>query len=204
MKHATGTRWSEDEDAELKSLAAKGYSASQIGRKMKRSRNSVIGRIHRISAPRTEGVALHTRRWSPEQLQAASAMRAAGMAAGAIAEKFGTTRDAVDALFKRYKVSAPIRTKVSAPKLLSAALVEHPVMPSYTQPRDWPPLTLVERGQRCAYPVSGHGADTLFCGGVTDEGQTYCPACRRVMYTAPKTDAQRKDAARGYLRAAWL
>jgi hypothetical protein len=41
--------------------------------------------------------------------------------------------------------------------------------------RDWEPLTLVRlQKTQCKYPLSGEGADTLFCGRVRDGESSYC------------------------------
>jgi len=41
--------WSQEQVATLKKLKEKGYSASQIGKKLGCSRNSVIGKLHRLA-----------------------------------------------------------------------------------------------------------------------------------------------------------
>lgn len=43
--------WSDDEDTYLKAMWADGWSASHIGKKLKRTRNSVIGKAHRLKLP---------------------------------------------------------------------------------------------------------------------------------------------------------
>ena len=42
------TRWSEADDATLRDMAAGGHSSSHIGKILERTRNSVIGRCHRL------------------------------------------------------------------------------------------------------------------------------------------------------------
>lgn len=42
--------WTPEEDARLHALAREGNSATQISAELRRSRNSVIGRAHRIGA----------------------------------------------------------------------------------------------------------------------------------------------------------
>lgn len=55
--HISGPRrlpsvvWTEEEDATLKRLWAEGYSGSEIGVILHRTRNAIIGRVHRLDLP---------------------------------------------------------------------------------------------------------------------------------------------------------
>lgn len=45
------TKWSEDERAEAIKLRRERWSAARIGKKLNRSRNAVIGALHRAGEP---------------------------------------------------------------------------------------------------------------------------------------------------------
>jgi GcrA cell cycle regulator len=44
-------QWPEADDARLRSLWDEGHSTSEIGRRMQRSKNSIVGRAHRLDLP---------------------------------------------------------------------------------------------------------------------------------------------------------
>lgn len=48
----TGNTFTESEDAELTRLHAEGHSTAEIGRRMGRTKNSIIGRCHRLKLPK--------------------------------------------------------------------------------------------------------------------------------------------------------
>lgn len=47
--------WTEEALAEMQSMVAQGYSASQIGRKLGKTRNAVIGKLHRMGGKYRRG-----------------------------------------------------------------------------------------------------------------------------------------------------
>lgn len=70
---ATGCAWSEHEQSELRRLWADGFSASEIAKNLRgRSRNAVIGMVHRLGLPHRNTVVSGPRpkKWTPARRQA--------------------------------------------------------------------------------------------------------------------------------------
>ncbi|MCQ0987528.1 GcrA family cell cycle regulator [Jiella marina] len=101
--------WDREELQKAAALWAEGHSASEIGRELKRSRNAVIGKIHRNrhlfarreTLPDQGFEDAWNRPWSQAEKMRAAAMARAGTAPSGIGVRLGRTGLAVTALMKR-------------------------------------------------------------------------------------------------------
>jgi len=145
--------WTDELTGLVEKLWMEGKSSNQIGRLIGKSRNAVIGKVHRMglnSASRqqpTMARIFYARPPSPPKPRA-----------------------------------KPVR---SPPAAIKDNVVPLPPRPLPKPPVGGMSLMDLRYGIQCAYPVSGKGADTAYCGGGTD-GHTYCETHRRVMYERPK------------------
>lgn len=88
------------------------------------------------------------------------------------------------AIARAAKAAAP-------PKLSKAVKADKPAPAPVLVPVSANMVNLIGlTSRKCHFPVTGEGADTLFCGDGTDEGHTYCAGHHRVVYL-PK--AQQKE-----------
>jgi GcrA cell cycle regulator len=152
----TNNPWTEKLTRLIERLWMEGKSANQIGKQIGRSRNSVIGKIHRLGLSNVvrQQPTLVPSRFNP---------------------RFGPP-----------KPPKPRAKPVRRPP----AAIKNNVVPLPPRPLQKPPegglsLMSLQYGVHCAYPVSGKGADTAYCGTGTG-GQTYCETHRKVMYDTPK------------------
>ena len=109
-----------------------------------------------------------------------------------IADRLGKNRTAIlGIIFRRQlrRITPPSITKtpVERPYRPFAPPSVHPerqlyrlkaMVKSLPAPR---PMNEIAHKRDCSFPVSGAGADTLYCGAGTD-GQVYCFVHRRIMY----------------------
>lgn len=157
------TGWTEERVERLKKLWSDGWSATQIAKDLRDiTRMSVIGKARRLNLP----------------------SRKQGQRTGAHQPK----PNAVKAGRLKAAQAAPARVRASMTRTyvlpedrpLPARLVSATEAGAATA-RPWITRTYGE----CAFPVGGHGADTLSCCAPCG-GETYCEAHGRVMYAAPK------------------
>jgi hypothetical protein len=50
--------------------------------------------------------------------------------------------------------------------------------------------------RQCRYVVSDEGLEAIFCGGSTEEGSSWCPWHRRLVYTGPPGPGSKKPIVR--------
>jgi GcrA cell cycle regulator len=155
-KHTTKDPWTEELTRLVERLWMEGKSANQIGKQLGRSRNSVIGKVHRMGLNNVvrQRPTLTPSRFNP---------------------RFGPPKPPKPR-------AKPVR---SPPAAIKDNVVPLPPRPLPKPPEGGVSLLSLQYGIHCAYPVSGRGADTAYCGGGTG-GHTYCAAHRRVMYEKPK------------------
>ena len=140
--------WTDEMDAEIIRLRRDGEGCTQIGKRLGKSRNAVIGRFHRLglSQHRERSMADYTLRTRLEKPKPA---RKEPQPAG----------EALAAMRKRMKARA--KTARPAP----------------VEPRRWSGIPLVAlTHSSCRYPVSGEGAAMMFCGATKAEAGPYCHA----------------------------
>ena len=164
--------WSPELEARLKRMVNDGLSAKDIAQRLHLSRGSVIGKCHR-----TPGLQL--RGEIPSALKAANARRA--MSAAHVINKRAPKAPPVPKAAKNAPGASVQTLRALANPSKRAPLVEvvsTPIAQTVT------PKDLMHRAKyECAAPVSGNGADTLFCCARTNG--TYCTAHMAAFFNAP-------------------
>lgn len=168
--------WTPEEDATLLRLQLEGFSAAEIGRTVSKSRNAVIGRLHRLRAkglglPKQSPRRLTVPRpeTAPRKPSPPRQIRAVQLAAEVEAKKVNT---------------GPGR-HVGCPE--SRAPWRVPKSEAFKPLPGSEPIPLIGRPAfTCAWVVEGEGADALCCGERVSVG-AYCASHRAIAYlpTAP-------------------
>lgn len=113
--------------------------------------------------------------WPDDRVAQLEELWRGGLTYRAIAQRLGVTRSAVSGQLRRrglvyLDASSSTYTPAPAPAIAAAVV-------SKTAKR-WD----FRRFGECAFPVAGSGRDTMACCAKTDDGATYCPSHRAVMY----------------------
>ena len=145
--------WSEAELVTLRRLWAEGVTALAIGREMGRTRNSVVGKAHRLFLPP---------RPSP------------------IGQKRGEVREAKPRVTLPVLASVVRPVVVRLAPVQIAALGRRPPAPPQ-QPPPGPPQAPQSGQDTCQYPVSAD-KPWRFCGAPTDGHGPYCRKHQAVAY----------------------
>ena len=152
----TDLPWTPELTDLVERLWMEGKSSNQIGRMIGKTRNAVIGKVHRmglISAHRQQPTLARVYNSPPPAPPKPPKPRA-----------------------------EPVR---SPPAAIKENVVPLPPRPPPKPPDGGLSLLSLQYGIHCAYPVSGGGADLVYCGGETGGGR-YCEVHRQVMYDRPK------------------
>lgn len=65
-------------------------------------------------------------------------------------------------------------------------------MPEFSEPSPRTRTTLFKlQTRQCRFVVSDDGPEALFCGGETEEGSSWCPWHKRLVYTRPPVAGSR-------------
>jgi GcrA cell cycle regulator len=170
-------RWSAQDDADAQEMATNGWSAAQIGDKIGKTRNSVLGRLFRLKIGLTPKIT-----WQPEKTRLLEKLYIAAYPLHQIAEKLGMTEKAVQRKLDRVRAAKAVapRKRGQQPRRAPASVPRPRVirLPVAAQPINVP-FMAIERDQ-CRYiPGEVSGADTIYCGAPIEAGQAYCsPHCR--------------------------
>lgn len=171
--------WTSERDAQLRALWGEGLSCTEIGRRMRITKNAVIGRAHRLLLAKRENPTQPGtfRTWTTAEDDQARALRAAGHDLQEIAQQLGRTRAAVKQRMAAIGVVAPPRPRNDGVRTLvarGAAVVQRAKQNSIgaaaapTPPAlpVLPPNPLVAVNGGCRFPMWGdHERPThLFCG----------------------------------------
>jgi GcrA cell cycle regulator len=172
--------WADETTQRLISLWDQGLSTAEIGRRLGVSKNSVIGRAHRIGL---------TGRQSPIRRNGEPKVYVRKPRAGA------NTLPPLGSLGPSPKPQAP--AKVYRPQSLQG--YTRPATPAAAA-LDWPRVTtrvVVERPEppkygrvvNCCFPIGDvKSKDFRFCDKPSAPGKSYCPECCKRVY-APRRDA---------------
>ncbi|ESW92673.1 hypothetical protein NKL07_22010 [Mesorhizobium sp. C280B] len=160
-------RWTPERDEALKRLVAAGKSSSQIAALSGISRNSVIGRIHRLK------LTLARRKGSsnPRAPQAPKPP--------ADKPRRAPRRKLIAGVEQIVLSQKPVAPRTSVPAVIPTFVDRD----SYFLPlADTPPVDLMGlQGGRCRWPVNGlYGRDPIYCGRHADG--TYCRVHHRIAY----------------------
>lgn len=190
-----GRNFSDEEIKELTHRWESGESASEIGARLGRSRNSILGCVHRIGLNgavrdkklKPKQVADVVFRAAPERPFRSSyteeddaelrRLCATTMTSYDIAALTGRTRKSVMARIARLGISRARVVRVNSGANAQGQPASDP--PAMTRTREEPEdgegayITDLERGQ-CRWPRGQRGGLTTFCGCRTREGKVYC------------------------------
>jgi hypothetical protein len=154
--------WTEKDDDTLSDLYAKGLTSSQIGARMGRSRNSIIGRVHRLGLQKTRGIT------QPK-----------------LAHK-------VTKPVKHIKLAPVAKSLTPAyfyvPKPVSPECPKQTVgIYSYPKPPHFKGVSLIAlEPDECRYPYENTDGVIEFCGQRRKPDSSYCPGCHDICWTTNK------------------
>lgn len=150
--------------------------------------------------------------WTDTAVAELRRLNADGLSASQVGKRLGCSRNAV--IGKLHRIGIRSERPASRPRVIKTC----PEPTTYVPPlhvstyppkpeggRSGPPKTLIDLGRTdCRFPISGEGADTLFCCAWRPEGKTYCDAHAKVAFKRHLTPEQhaRLEAAAAAMRAA--
>ena len=170
--------WTEERVAVLRALALDGQSASKIGLTLGTTRNSVIGKCHRI------GVQLHSRRVyaeprhgkPPTDLKRQARNATPGGASNKSGVRIGVTR-------------TPTTTQADNATIANWLHAATHVAVTGLQPSVNPPrlVTMAQLGTAsCRFPLGDPCDESFrFCGAVREGSGPYCGPCAKRCYIVP-------------------
>jgi len=180
IRHEHSGAWTEERAQRVKALWLEGKSATQISRLVaepnwKPSRNTIIGKVHRM------GCMAEGRAQPSKPMRAPAVSRSLNRLTVSAANKI------------RHRVSAATGLPVGEP-----IAATRPRQEAYTPLPGTTPVPWIERkGWQCCWPVGGEGADTLYCGSRSLSDSMWCETHHRMGH-APTRSAS--DLARGLRR----
>ena len=155
----TDTDWTAARIAVLRELWAEGHSTAEIGRRMKLSKNSVIGKAHRIGLGRPSPIRAAGTGGRPNQVKAGRA-----------------PRTALAALPSLVVLPAALVTPVAAPGPETRPVPRRPMLPPVA------PVEARDRGP-CCWPIGEPGTRAFrYCDAPVMAAGSYCAAHRAVAY----------------------
>lgn len=179
--------WTADQIEQLRSLARDNLSASQIGLRINRTRNAVIGKLRRISVNLPQK---HDSRWTQPLALSAWVLTEQGTDPEIIAERIGHGITAKEVRIKIWNMKAQRAKRATAARAKRAeqravAPVKRPTVLRLVEPAKPLRLRLWDLGpSQCHWPL---GADydppEWFCGAPSEIGldgrvMSYCsPHC---------------------------
>lgn len=170
--------WTPERDVTAVRMWNEGASAIEIANALGGvTRNAVIGRMHRLGA--THGKKAKEAQPAPAPKEKKNAPPSRGYAVGDVITV------AAD-----LPIPGPLRVIAVFPEpepdLGSAAPEIEIALPTATR------VTLFDlEPDSCRFPISGVGADTLFCGKMQRRGSSYCPECHALAWLKPSSNFQR-------------
>ncbi len=168
--------WTDDEVSALRTLWTAGHSLSEIGRRMGRVKNMIVGKAHRLDLPsRPSPISKPREEWGQ---RAPKPPRVIGP----------TLPPLASAIEPQVVVTAPIPAKL--PKVLRPMIIN---FQSTTPPRPVaPPTAYVEPG-KCRFPMWPAGKPShLYCGEPIAR-RSYCRVHSKACYVV--VPLRREDAA---------
>lgn len=177
MRSLSNFDWTEERIARLRELLYEGKSGSRIAQELGTSRNSVIGKVHRLQKQMGIG-GLGGSISKSEKCANATVRQKAVQKIAPLVVKPSQHR------FHSGNLAAKRASRVNDP-----VLVEAPVVSKLAFEADSLRVLIHELGPRqCKWEVNNApvGEDHLFCGKRTDEGKSWCPYHAKLAYV-PRT-----------------
>jgi hypothetical protein len=195
--------WSDEITEEVKALYLEGHSATMIGNRLGVTRNTIIGKMHRLGIKRS-GPTIPLResaQWSTELDDKLREMAKNKATRQEMADALGFTYNQVLSRTRTLKIKiVDARTFVLAPfsagnrngtdsakrkhelgqSRAPARIVCEPADPNI---KGCTVLTLPARGA-CRWPVTGSGADLVMCSQASGDA-IYCGAHHALAFTSP-------------------
>lgn len=169
---------------ELARLWDEGLSTSQIGLRMGRSKNSIVGKAHRLDLPSRPSPIQRDGEAAPRQHVAR--VRPAASTLPPLASAMETESDS-----PIHIVASPVRIRPVAPARVVALPLPRPP-PAPLSPR--PYGRIVE----CCWPIGEPGTrEFRFCSDPSDPGRPYCEPHSRTAFARPPRAKPKDD---GYAR----
>lgn len=180
------TDWTDDKRARAAHLWLEGKSTSEIGSMLGKTRNSIIGLIHRAGLKRGEAES----QWTDERRAEAVKLNNEGLSARQVAERLGTTTVAVRELLKRMGVQSKWRPVKAIPVVRppKRRVPAPPPPPVYTTGIPFAALT----PNSCRWIVEGSGEYARFCEDASRDGSSYCTHHHGIAYK-PMLSTRRSD-----------
>jgi GcrA cell cycle regulator len=185
------TFWTAEQKSELYDLAKSGLSASSIGLMIGRTRNAVIGQLHRTGS----GLCVHnTSPWTAELGQRAWDLSQGGMSNNDIAVELAIGVSGADVRAKIWNMKAAKAKRAARQAKYTAGRKNAPASPRRA-PR---PIRLrveprvlglrfenLKAGQ-CRYPLGElYDEPQFWCGAEIERGMPYCSPHCAMSYRAP-------------------
>lgn len=187
------TIWSNEQKAELETLVALGLSASQIGLRLGRTRNAVLGKLHRGGGNLAKPPSLWTRAIKTRTLLLSNQ----GASNESIAAQLGIPFTATNVAQKLWVMRNRLATKAARQRAYSA---RHKNAPAATRNTPRPIRLRTEprvigvrfenlKRHECHWPLGElYATPQFWCGAAIEPGMPYCsPHCAR-SYRTPGQD----------------
>jgi hypothetical protein len=176
-----GPPWTEAETAELIRLHALMYSAREMAALLKRpSRNSILGKLHRLGLSLAVSPADAARRtsWDKERVKELRRHRRAGRTVAEIAERMGTTPSSIRSKAREIGEASAAPRGGARPRGGSPMRVVALQAPEIPRRSPGAPVPFLEAGRgACRYPLwDGRPplTERMVCGVDTEPGWSYC------------------------------
>jgi GcrA cell cycle regulator len=172
--------WTEERIARLKELAGRNWTASQIAADLEVSRNSILGKLHRLKFNLSRNPDYVGSAWDRTKSALLEKLYIAAYPIEQIAEKLGLTVGAVRGKLERVRKARGVKSR--------KALPWKPAPPLGRQRIEAKPLrlTILElKPDSCRYVLGPiNGIETVYCAAVSELDKPYCPEHCAVCYSA--------------------
>lgn len=186
--------WTPSEDDTLRGLWRDGHSTAEIGRRMGRTKNSIIGRAHRLDLP-PRGSPIITNKTDISQIAKAKTLRGHGASIGHIVRATGMGKNTIYRILGRDPIVRPKPAPKPKPAVVKLVVVASlpPVVAQKPLPVSLVPVmrdTAAPSRGGCYYPLWADNerpkfrddGRPLLCDAPIERG-SYCPQHAAVCYS---------------------
>jgi GcrA cell cycle regulator len=193
--------WTSERIDQLKQLWAEGVTAEEIARQLECSRNSVMGKVHRLELVERGGAAPQRREWPQDTIDQLKRLWKQKVPVRNIAAQLGVTESSIRHKARRLSLAPPTTpvkhanpsrafTRIKEGLDETLAIVRGEMKPANVYS---PPLSPVDNTQigvllldltdkACRWPITYCDEQHVFCGRDAPDGQPYCRAHGRMAY----------------------